>query len=409
MPSSFGLLQQQYLMKNNASYLNFPQNPLINKSYPSTPINFGFGSNEQLPPPFSTPRNVPPPKISNFFENNAPPRGWSPAFQPPAMPNFLLPTNAHDLNGNFVAPTTEGKCSPHIPTIFEHQSQRATESPLVLPPNPGSKTYADILAEFHDGESETNDGGVVGEIPKPALLTSKLTTIGPEQPIQNLIDILTPLHINAQSQSRGSSAPEPLNYAMVVKRKQQNSQGGNCTPKNEQQKVEEVVAVAQSPSPQRLNKPPVPIIENNKENHQLMSKLISKNPTFVNGVNLNSLKFVKPAPQCPKWDKPKHRFDEPHCPLWHPRVICTYYPSCQLTAEICGYAHPFCGPICKCDPSNRSLQKNHNILTESKLKQSDMVQKPPSQNGHIKMDEKWSLFDQQSSNKLKVEKKKRNK
>lgn len=48
-------------------------------------------------------------------------------------------------------------------------------------------------------------------------------------------------------------------------------------------------------------------------------------------------------------------------------------------------------------------------MTESKLKQSDMVQKPPSQNGHIKMDEKWSLFDQQSSNKLKVEKKKRNK
>lgn len=44
--------------------------------------------------------------------------------------------------------------------------------------------------------------------------------------------------------------------------------------------------------------------------------------SIVNGINLNSLKFVKPARQCPKWDKPKHRIDEPNCPLWHPRERC---------------------------------------------------------------------------------------
>nr|CAD2208020.1 unnamed protein product [Meloidogyne enterolobii] len=44
--------------------------------------------------------------------------------------------------------------------------------------------------------------------------------------------------------------------------------------------------------------------------------------SIVNGINLNSLKFVKPARQCPRWDKPKHRIDEPNCPLWHPRERC---------------------------------------------------------------------------------------
>lgn len=44
--------------------------------------------------------------------------------------------------------------------------------------------------------------------------------------------------------------------------------------------------------------------------------------SIVNGINLNSLKFVKPARQCPRWDKPKHRIEEPNCPLWHPRERC---------------------------------------------------------------------------------------
>jgi len=80
---------------------------------------------------------------------------------------------------------------------------------------------------------------------------------------------------------------------------------------------------------------------------------------------------VKPAPQCPKWDKADHRTKEPHCPFWHPRVICNYYPNCQLTAQVCGYAHPFCGDVCKCDPKNRSLQKNHNVVADvSKNKQN---------------------------------------
>nr|CAD2153865.1 unnamed protein product [Meloidogyne enterolobii] len=81
--------------------------------------------------------------------------------------------------------------------------------------------------------------------------------------------------------------------------------------------------------------------------------------SIVNGINLNSLKFVKPARQCPRWDKPKHRIDEPNCPLWHPRERCQYYPRCRLTAEVCGFGHPFCGDFCDCAPEKRSLQLNH--------------------------------------------------
>ncbi|KAF7633334.1 hypothetical protein Mgra_00007216 [Meloidogyne graminicola] len=81
--------------------------------------------------------------------------------------------------------------------------------------------------------------------------------------------------------------------------------------------------------------------------------------SIVNGINLNSLKFVKPARQCPRWDKPKHRIEEPNCPLWHPRERCQYYPRCRLTAEVCGFGHPFCGEYCDCAPEKRSLQMNH--------------------------------------------------
>lgn len=39
-----------------------------------------------------------------------------------------------------------------------------------------------------------------------------------------------------------------------------------------------------------------------------------------------------------------------------------YYPKCTLTAEVCGFGHPFCGEICYCAPKKRSLQKNHRIV-----------------------------------------------
>jgi hypothetical protein len=52
----------------------------------------------------------------------------------------------------------------------------------------------------------------------------------------------------------------------------------------------------------------------------VLSKLIFR--SIVNGIILKSLKFVKPARQCPKWDKSKHRIEEPNCPLWHPRERC---------------------------------------------------------------------------------------
>lgn len=39
-----------------------------------------------------------------------------------------------------------------------------------------------------------------------------------------------------------------------------------------------------------------------------------------------------------------------------------YYPKCTLTAEVCGFGHPFCGEICQCEPKKRSLQKNHQII-----------------------------------------------
>lgn len=36
-----------------------------------------------------------------------------------------------------------------------------------------------------------------------------------------------------------------------------------------------------------------------------------------------------------------------------------YYPKCTLSAEVCGFGHPFCGEYCMCGPTERSLQKNH--------------------------------------------------
>uniref|UniRef100_A0A915E0Z8 Uncharacterized protein n=1 Tax=Ditylenchus dipsaci TaxID=166011 RepID=A0A915E0Z8_9BILA len=62
--------------------------------------------------------------------------------------------------------------------------------------------------------------------------------------------------------------------------------------------------------------------------------------TVVNGINLANLKQ-----------------EQPNCRLWHPRELCKYYPKCTLTAEVCGFGHPFCGIYCECDPKKRSLQK----------------------------------------------------
>lgn len=172
---------------------------------------------------------------------------------------------------------------------------------------------------------------------------------------------------------------------MIVKRPQATSTSSSSFSQVVKSDQKMDCNVAQSPSPKLTKQPPnnkakhPAATENNKENQSNKSP---KTTAFVNGVNLNSLKFVKPAPQCPKWDKPKHRkelhphyllnylntyqkipgIEEPHCPLWHPRVVCQYYPNCQLTAEVCGYAHPFCADVCKCDSKNRSLQKNHNIV-----------------------------------------------
>ncbi|KAL3116227.1 hypothetical protein niasHT_004398 [Heterodera trifolii] len=86
------------------------------------------------------------------------------------------------------------------------------------------------------------------------------------------------------------------------------------------------------------------------------SKSIRKRQ-FVNGIHL---KFIKPASQCPNWDKPNHRKDEPGCTLWHPKAPCYFYPNCRLTADLCGFAHPFCAKNgCKCGSIGQSPQLNH--------------------------------------------------
>uniref|UniRef100_A0A914IEM4 C3H1-type domain-containing protein n=1 Tax=Globodera rostochiensis TaxID=31243 RepID=A0A914IEM4_GLORO len=78
---------------------------------------------------------------------------------------------------------------------------------------------------------------------------------------------------------------------------------------------------------------------------------------FVNGIHL---KFIKPASQCPDWDKPGHRDQKPGCTMWHPKAPCYFYPNCRLTAELCGFAHPFCGNYgCKCGNGAQSPQLNH--------------------------------------------------
>jgi len=83
----------------------------------------------------------------------------------------------------------------------------------------------------------------------------------------------------------------------------------------------------------------------------------------VNGVDLSTLKFVKPAPQCFHWDDPNHKRDQPNCTKWHPRSLCRYHPCCRLTAEVCGFGHPFCNKegYCNCEPTKRSLQLHHRL------------------------------------------------
>ncbi|KAI1732207.1 hypothetical protein Ddc_01062 [Ditylenchus destructor] len=101
--------------------------------------------------------------------------------------------------------------------------------------------------------------------------------------------------------------------------------------------------------------------------------------TIVNGINLNNLKFVKPAPQCVNWNEKRHRIDQPNCRLWHPRELCKYYPNCTLTADVCGFGHPFCGEYCRCDPNKRSLQENHRFMPLH-LQEAMVYMKPGNNN-----------------------------
>jgi len=85
--------------------------------------------------------------------------------------------------------------------------------------------------------------------------------------------------------------------------------------------------------------------------------------TIVNGINLAGLKFVKPMPQCYQWNKRLHQHEQPNCRLWHPRELCKYYPTCHLTAEVCGFGHPFCSDdYCRCIPERRDKQLNHRLM-----------------------------------------------
>ncbi|CAJ0576998.1 unnamed protein product, partial [Mesorhabditis spiculigera] len=69
-------------------------------------------------------------------------------------------------------------------------------------------------------------------------------------------------------------------------------------------------------------------------------------------------RFRKPAPQCVFWENRFHR-QETGCTLWHPKETCRFYPTCAHQAQDCGFAHPFCGPKCHCDPGDRNPQLNH--------------------------------------------------
>lgn len=68
--------------------------------------------------------------------------------------------------------------------------------------------------------------------------------------------------------------------------------------------------------------------------------------------------FRKPAPQCVFWENRRHR-QETGCTLWHPRESCRFFPGCAHQAQDCGFAHPFCGPVCVCLPGERNPQMNH--------------------------------------------------
>jgi len=343
--STFGMIKQQYLRNSHSSFPNF--SPGYGSFLPTSEMFASTSINNEFGPFVSRNAYLPVPEENRQTKNllDTIQGKWNQnQVEPSLAPGTTFsPTHTADLNGNVFGNKLKTDI-PQIPAVFDNRSR---ESPLLVPSN---QSFSDILAEFHNGDDDSSAAPAnitdvpLGSISHQQFSNSPLSNPGTPSPIQ-------------QQASRISMAPAPLNYAMVVKRQQQN------IPSSPMEKLEcnkKLPTTIDPPPPVSLTMmPSSPIvtlvqqqqqtapIDNNKEN-QANKQL--RNQAIVNGVNLNSLKFVKPAPQCPKWNKPKHRIEEPHCPFWHPRVICSYYPNCQLTAEVCGYAHPFCGDFCTCDP-----------------------------------------------------------
>lgn len=149
---------------------------------------------------------------------------------------------------------------------------------------------------------------------------------------------------NAVLQSSSSLPPHKTNYAMAVKKTLEPRKAAAVKVVYQQQQPAQSLATTQLPSKSKhpTEESSSGWVDKNgrrtvnaKEmeggpriNGRLVGNWVSDYlkisfySSIVNGINLNSLKFVKPARQCPKWDKPKHRIDEPNCPLWHPRERC---------------------------------------------------------------------------------------
>lgn len=113
-------------------------------------------------------------------------------------------------------------------------------------------------------------------------------------------------------------SPKPMDYATVTKlppshfRSHIADSGVSSPVQSNRTKMNDINVVS------RINPAKLSYIAD-----QMPSRVRTLNgATIVNGINLNNLKFVKPAPQCVKWDEKRHRIDQPNCRLWHPRELC---------------------------------------------------------------------------------------
>lgn len=271
--------------------------------------------------------------------------------------------------------------SPRINSHLPQQS-KYSETQMNRTPNTKARDYVEALADFRKDDGNdifipmdslkssefykaANEGKAVGS---RAILGASVfdyadfkTDIMPTNYAkpQSVNDFLTTYRVKGNFPREGTS--KQLDYASVAKLHP--SHGSSCGQSNNR---------ADSGTCNQLKFQTV---------REAPKKIRTLNgATIVNGINLNNLKFVKPAPQCFKWDDKNHRSDQPNCRLWHPRELCKYYPNCTLTADVCGFGHPFCGEYCRCEPKNRSLQENHRFMPLHLHEAKDLVNEKTGNN-----------------------------